>query len=339
MLSIQTGNQLVAQKLILEKVNGSPIIPPILQTLQSSRMPPRKAGGLPAATFRPTKEKLLHANVLELKGAMLGIQSLMKNQHSKIISLNMDNSTAVAYANHKGGTHSQDFLHITLQLCNWCIQNDLYIIAYHVPGKTNVVADQVSRDILGQQRLDVRPGNYPPLSKGLLHRSVRLAIHPSTDDLHQLEARPPVSSFGGIQRELETSSGLRIPSIQFNCAISQQGRFGQDRNCPSGPNMASSALVATANQSAGAATNSSTNLNQLLINPTDPRQIHPMITHLHLGVFHISSNDSKQKAFRETLPNYSSQQLDVPHKKHTNPAGNAGAAGIFQDKLILFQHP
>jgi hypothetical protein len=40
-----------------------------------------------------------------------------------------------------------------------------------------------------------------------------------------------------------------------------------------------------------------------------------MIPRLHLGVFHISSNDIKQKAFRETLPNYSSQQLDVPHKK------------------------
>jgi hypothetical protein len=80
---------------------------------------------------------------------------------------------------------------------------------------------------------------------------------------------------------------------------------------------------------------------KLLINPTDPRQINLLIPRLHLGMFHISSNDIKPKAFRETLPNYSSQQLDVPHKKtkHTNPAGNAGAAGVFQDKLILFQHP
>ena len=87
-------------------------------------------------------------------------------------------------------------------------------------------------------------------------------LDPPTDDLHQLGARPPVSSFGCIQRELETPSGLHIPPIQFNCASSQQGRFGQDRNCPSGPTMASSALVATTTQSAGAATNSSTNLNE-----------------------------------------------------------------------------
>jgi hypothetical protein len=56
-----------------------------------------------------------------------------------------------------------------------------------------VVADQESRDILGQQWLDVRPGNYPPLSEGLLHRSVRLAIHPSTDDLY-ISWRPDLQS-------------------------------------------------------------------------------------------------------------------------------------------------
>ena len=71
-----------------------------------------------------------------------------------------------------------------------------------------------------------------------------------------------VSSFGCIQRELETPSGLRIPPIQLNCPSSQQGHFGQDRNCPSGPTMASSALVATTTQFAGAATNPSTNLNE-----------------------------------------------------------------------------
>jgi hypothetical protein len=100
--------------------------------------------------------------------------------------------------------------------------------------------------ILGQQRLDARPDNDPPFSEELLHRSVRLTTYPSTDDLHQLEDRPPVSSFGCIQHELER---------------------------------------------------------KLLINPTDPQQILLMSPRLHLGVFHISSNAIKQKAFRETLLN------------------------------------
>ena len=77
----------------------------------------------------------------------------------------------------------------------------------------------------------------------------------------------------------------------------------------------------------------------LLIDPTDLQRIHPMSPRLHLGVFHISSNDIRQRAFRETLPNYLSQQLEIPHRKHTSPVGNAGAAGVIEGKLILFKHP
>jgi hypothetical protein len=73
--------------------------------------------------------------------------------------------------------------------------NDRYIIAYHVPGKTNVVTDQESREFWDNSDW---------------------MLDPSTDDLHQLEARPPVSSFGCILLELETPSGLHIPPIQFN---------------------------------------------------------------------------------------------------------------------------
>ena len=55
-------------------------------------------------------ERQLHINVLELKGAMLGIQSLLKSQSSKIIS----------DINHKGGIHSPELLQVALQLWNWC---------------------------------------------------------------------------------------------------------------------------------------------------------------------------------------------------------------------------
>ena len=48
-------------------------------------------------------EKLLHINILELKGAFLAIQALLKNKRSMTVSLNMDNSSAVAYINHKAG--------------------------------------------------------------------------------------------------------------------------------------------------------------------------------------------------------------------------------------------
>ena len=149
-LTLQAKGELTWWLQNLAKVNGSPIIHPTpdLTIFTDASLTGWGAvcGNSQTNGKWSATEKRLHINVLELKGAMLGIQSLMKNQHSKIISLNMDNSTAVAYINHKGGTRSPELLNVTLQLWNWCIQNDLYIIARHVPGKTNVTADRESRE-------------------------------------------------------------------------------------------------------------------------------------------------------------------------------------------------
>jgi hypothetical protein len=40
----------------------------------------------------------------------------------------MDNSMAVAYINHKGGTHSPHLVQLALDLWNWCIQRDIFVV-------------------------------------------------------------------------------------------------------------------------------------------------------------------------------------------------------------------
>jgi len=47
----------------------------------------------------------------------------------------------------------------------------------------------------------------------------------------------------------------------------------------------------------------------LVVDPTNLNQVHPMYPHLHLAVFHISTNISK---LQQTLPIYSSQLLVPP---------------------------
>ena len=76
----------------------------------------------------------------------------------------------------------------------------------------------------------------------------------------------------------------------------------------------------------------------LLTDPSDLNRVHPMYPRLHLAVFHISTNVSKLRAFRQTLPIYSSQQLVPPHTRPTSLVGTVGAAGVLDDKLILFRH-
>ena len=71
---------------------------------------------------------------------------------------------SVAYINHKGGAHSPELLQVALQLWNWCIQHNLFIIAYHVPGKTNV--DRESREFIDNSDWKIDPIFISPFLRG-----------------------------------------------------------------------------------------------------------------------------------------------------------------------------
>ena len=66
----------------------------------------------------------------------------------------------------------------------------------------------------------------------------------------------------------------------------------------------------------------------LFTDPTDLNRVHPMYPRLHMAVLHSSTNASTLRAFQQTLPIYSSQQLVSPHTKSTSLVGTVGAAGI-----------
>ena len=138
----------------IQKVNGSPIVPPAPDLVIFTDASKVGWGAVCDKVKKNGKwtaqDRALHINVLELKGAFLAVQALLKNQSHKTVNLNMDNSTAVAYINHKGGTHSMELTQLTLALWDWCIHRNIYLIAHYVPGKTNILADLESRVFLDQ---------------------------------------------------------------------------------------------------------------------------------------------------------------------------------------------
>ena len=283
-------------------------------------------------------EKLLHINILELKGAFLAIQALLKNKRSMTVSLNMDNSSAVAYINHKGGTHSPQLLYLTLALWEWCIQRDIFLVAHHVPGKSNSLADRESRVFLDNSDWMLDPNIIRPL------------LGPCQTDLfatrltHQLpiyvswRPDPKALQSDAFSLNWKGLKGYAFPP--FNLIAKVLNKILEDQT--------EILLVAPIWQAQPWWPLLLQLLTQqpvllpvsphLLIDPSDPEAIHPMYPRLHLGVFPISYNVTKQKAFQQTLPNYLSQPLDPPHIRRTNQAGSAGAAGVVHEKLILFRH-
>ena len=90
-------------------------------------------------------ETHFHINYLELKAAFFALKCFVSKLCNKHVRLLCDNSTAVACINKMGTSHSVACNHITYQMWMWCIENNIWISAAHIPGKDNIAADQESR--------------------------------------------------------------------------------------------------------------------------------------------------------------------------------------------------
>ena len=89
-----------------------------------------------------------HINYLELKAAYLAIQAFVKEEaraprHLKLL---IDNTTAVAYINKKGGTRSPQLATLAAELWTYCSSRQIWVTAKHLPGLMNSEADHASRN-------------------------------------------------------------------------------------------------------------------------------------------------------------------------------------------------
>ena len=110
------------------------------------------------------KESLQHINNLELKASFFGFENLSQRQVSRNrISIQLDNTTAIAYINNKGGTRAPQLMTLALELWDWCQTiRDIFVIASHIPGRDNVSADKESRELKGMSEWKLDPTIIQP---------------------------------------------------------------------------------------------------------------------------------------------------------------------------------
>lgn len=77
--------------------------------------------------------------------AFFGLQAFCHDMHNKHVKLSIDNTTAVAYINHMGGSKSKDCNEQAKQIWDWCIERSIWLSAVHLPGVQNTIADRKSR--------------------------------------------------------------------------------------------------------------------------------------------------------------------------------------------------
>ena len=82
-----------------------------------------------------------HINWLELQAVWLTLKHFLPQLQGTAVDVISDNSTKVAYINKVGGTQSLSLCRLALDVWAWCRQHDIFLLASHLSGDKNVLAD------------------------------------------------------------------------------------------------------------------------------------------------------------------------------------------------------
>ena len=92
-------------------------------------------------------ESSKHINYLELLAVKLAMCSLLDGRSNIHVRVMSDNTTAVSYINAMGGCRSLECNSLTKEIWDWAIDRNIWLSAAHIPGSSNVNADQLSRNL------------------------------------------------------------------------------------------------------------------------------------------------------------------------------------------------
>ena len=101
-------------------------------------------GQVLSGTWTPA-ERRLHINILEMKAVLLTCRQLVSHLRKQCCLFLIDNSTVVSYLQKQGGTRSPALMQVTREVLLLAEQEEFLIVAQHIKGNLNVVADLASR--------------------------------------------------------------------------------------------------------------------------------------------------------------------------------------------------
>ena len=74
--------------------------------------------------------------------------------------MHIDNTTAVATINHMGTSHSRECNLAVRFVWTWCVDNNVWLSAAHIPGVSNTQADKESRQAVGSTEWALDPSCF-----------------------------------------------------------------------------------------------------------------------------------------------------------------------------------
>ena len=283
-------------------------------------------------------ERRYHINVLEMMAGAFAVKTFAKDGGESLhIRLRMDNTTAVAYVNHLGGTRSPLLAKTTRDLWTWCLSRGITISAEYLPGVENVTADLQSRIVATSAEWMMDPQVFQALVQVLGPCKVDLfatRLNAQLDRYVSWRPDPFAISTDAFQIPWQKLLGYAFPPF---CLIGRCLKKVQQEG-------STILLVAPVwvHQPwypllLGSLIEVPVLLPQSINLLRDPfGQPHPLHS-LRLAGWKVSGEGSLQRAFRAKLQT-SLQQAGVKEPtRHTSQRGPSGAAGVCNGIWIPFQ--
>ena len=277
-----------------------------------------------------------HINKKELQTCFIALEYFVSHLRDIHVQLSVDNTAAVSYLNHAGGTRSQALSDLAIAIWEWCLQRKIYLSAIHIPGIVNKTPDGLSR-----QKLE---STEWMLDSSVFRQIVAVYQQPQVDLFasHHNHQLPNYFSWIPDPQAMGTDA-FSIP-WKFNLCylfppfpLIQKIKQDQTdallitpvwKSRPWYPLLLEMLMGLPALLPLHA---------KLLHLPMFLSQVHPLIEKkINLAVWPVSGNPSKSEGFLKGCPKYCFPPGDPVQRNITNQHGNHFIAGVLKNRKIRF---
>jgi hypothetical protein len=284
-----------------------------------------------------------HINWLELKAAYLGLQALFNSQTSipNHIILQMDNSTAVAYVNKRGGTRSQALSVQALDVRALVLGKGSWITAQHIPGSSNEVADAASRcfnnNLECPFQVVVKPRYLQASDQTVLPTisgPICLTNQPSSATICLSPSRSRSNSDGCLSQRLEQVEKLDIPTGNLATKDTQQDQCGPSNSPNSSPHWPGQPWFPQLLEMLVDYPRLLPQRPHLISLSFGPEKEHPLQHKLHLTVWPVSASAIAQRDFKQRLQEFSCPRGVRLPRNDILDRGTLEQAGVMNGRCV-----
>ena len=287
-------------------------------------------------------ESLHHINYLEILAVLMTLKAFCENVKDKHVHVRIDNTTAVATINHMGTSHSRECNLAVRLVWTWCVDNNVWLSAAHIPGVSNTPADKESRQAVGSTEWALDPSCFA--------KAVRKARASPNIDLFAsrlnyklkpyvaFKPDPEACAINAFSISWSTYSFYAFPPFSILPKVLQKILSDKATGLLVIPKWPTQAWWPRVMRMLIQEPIQLPIGKHTLTQPSQPSLVHPLYPKLILLLCQVSGDFLKTVDFHSKLPNWSSSHGGKVLASNTTLTLNDGSYTVVKDKLIRFQH-